>query len=239
MTTHNLSSELINICNNDISSIQKKYKSSPQEALKALDNAEGELEAMICNGIKEMKIHLDFDDTMPLSELISRMQEVDNKAKSVKSKDVSLIVAVFLSTIGCDYLSQVFHTKNILTDSKIIFENARVDLKKQIYAAEHQSKAGQNGTTARYKGQNKLVASVIAKWLDEQPKNIFEFAMENYEKFYDSSRVENAKVNDLEQMHKLIQDWLETFDNLIKGKITGRPRKIIIELAKTHSSTAL
>jgi hypothetical protein len=238
MTTHNSSSELLNIYHNEISSIRQKYKDTPKEALVALDRAEKELEEILCIGIKEMKVHLNFDEKMPSDELISRMQEVDDKARSVNSKDVSLIVAVFLSTIGCDYLSEVFHTTNILTDSKVIFENTRVDIQKQLYAEELQCQTGTSAIKERYKGQDRLIANIINKWLKQNMPNIFQFNQENYLEFYDSSRTLNAKIENEGHMHSRIESWLEVFNKLIKGEKVHKPRNVIKELSKKHLSTA-
>jgi len=237
-----LTSELHNLIQNDIDLVLKDKKGKVEERLIRLGSVEKENIQLIINGVMQMQAHLNIDKDTSVGELIERLQSINHVAKeqeSVDLNDLSLAFAAFLLTIDCDFLGHKFHTENVLLDCQKMFERAEQDLILEISIKESQRESGKLAVTERFKGQDILVSLILEKWMNDNKPNIFHFVQVNYEYFYKLSPSLNAKVKSLEQMYKLIQDWLEAFDNLLKDKKVGRPRKSIIELAKKYTSTAL
>lgn len=237
-----LTPELHELIKRDIDSVLNEHLDDTERSIEELKLKEEESIQLIINGVQQMQQHININKEMPAGELIERLQSINHLAKgqeTIDLNDLSLTFAAFLLTIDCDFLGHKLHTENVLLDCQKMFERAQQDLILQISIKESLRESGKLAVTERFKGQDKLVSLILEKWMNDNKPNIFHFVQDNYEYFYKLSPSLNAKVKSLEQMYKLIQDWLEAFNNLLNDKYVGRPRKSIVELAKKYTSTAL
>ncbi len=236
-----LTPQLFELIDNEIKQVLNAKSCDIEETLIQLKQTEDECITLIENGVQDMASHVNIDKSMPLSELTSRLKEINNIAKLQEKpdlSDLSLTFAAFLLTIDCDFLGYKFHTENILLECRALFENERYYLNLTSAIAEHNSKSGKSNISERYKDQDFLIKEIIQKWIDNQKPNIFEFNQQNFQTFYDLARRINAKIDSESIMHSKIEQWLEAFDKLINKKKAHKPRKIIQELAKKHLATA-
>lgn len=236
-----LTPEIYDLIKCDIDYVLNKHSDDAERTVEQLKLSEEKNIQLIINGVQQMQQHININKETPVDELIERLQSINHIAKgqeSVDLNDLSLTFAAFLLTIDCEFLGYKFHTENVLFDCKAMFERAQQSLKLLISVKELQGQAGVSAIRERYKGQDELVAVVIAKWQQLGKPNIFKFNQEHFQEFYYLSGPMNAKINNESHMHSRIESWLGDFNRLIMGEKVHKPRKVIKELAEKYISTA-